>query len=150
MMTKVEEDIGTAERREANFKLRQKIETIMENHGLGIMGDENQLAKDVERIRSDAGLLEYLDELAANGEVCIPTTVLMELTPEERDVVVDKALKCRVFEQQSMSKRASSLAQEEGTARSAGRSSNQLAAANHALLQTASDKVRIGTLSDHL
>merc|ERR1712196_205398 len=48
VMTKVEEDIGSIEQREANRKLREKMELLMENHALGVMGDEKQLAADVE------------------------------------------------------------------------------------------------------
>jgi len=141
VMTKVEEDIGSIEQREANRKLREKMELLMENHALGVMGDEKQLAADAEKLKSDQGLLEYLDQLKAQGETCIPSAVLMELSPEERDAVVDKALKCRVFEQQTLADQANSLVQEENAARSNSRSSTQLAAANQAQLQTASERV---------
>ena len=40
VMTKVEEDIGSIEQREANRKLREKMELLMENHALGVMGHQ--------------------------------------------------------------------------------------------------------------
>merc|ERR1711865_397698 len=135
------DDLWRQQKIRSNNTARTQIIQTMENHADGSYYDNQKSEREIEQVKTDAGLERYMEELQALGQTDIPAAVLAGLSEEEREAVEAKVQLLRQYEHDMLGGVLEEVSYQELASHNKAKAATELAAANNTLVMSAAARV---------